>query len=493
MNLWAWPGNLWTMERLRELIEHSSLLLLINFITKSATAIMFILIARHSGSADAGLYALGVTYTLLILALLTGLEELLIREVSRQLHLSKRYLVNYLALRLALTTLLYLALVAGLTPILHYPPHVTRIVRLMALSAFPDGIAAVGQAICLAHGRLRLPAFSAFISTALKISGGMWLLVSTSSLEAIAVMQIAGSGLNAVTILAWSTHILSQGKGDWRLSWQFCRRELRLLSPFVLMGVASAVEYQADVIILSVVRDETSVAWYRAATTILLSLALLAAAFRAAIYPLMTRVASQSLVRLKLIYERSVFYLLMAVLPMAAGISLVARQLLFVLYGPGFEASVPVLRVIIWALVFIFLAVPNTRVLLALDRQRWASAFISVSVLTNVLLNVLLTPTYGETGAAVARLASTTLYVAMSFVAVYRLLKPSGIWLSLLRLMPPVLLMICAVWAARTLPLLVTILLGAVIYGLLIWATRAIPSHERSQLQQLVRSYIRVS
>jgi O-antigen/teichoic acid export membrane protein len=228
-------------------------------------------------------------------------------------------------------------------------------------------------------------------------------------------------------------------------------------------------ESQADTVLLSAFHNYAEVGRFGAATTVASSLLMFSQSYRYAVYPLMARYASESPVKLLRLYERSIRYMAMLVLPMVAGIGLLAPQIVPLVFGPSFQPTVPVLRVLILALVFLFLNEPSSRMMLVHDRQRQISLFLLGSAALNILLNILLIPSWGALGAATARLSSSMLFFAINYLYIRRFLMRANIVRSLSRPVVATAVMVCVVWSlqGQTLPL--SIGAGALTYTGTLW------------------------
>jgi len=80
----------------------------------------------------------------------------------------------------------------------------------------------------------------------------------------------------------------------------------------------------------------------------------------------------------------------------------------------------------------LFLHMPNARLMVISNNQSLIARFLVVTLGVNVVLNVVLIPRWGATGAAVARLASTSALAFLSYGFVYRRIyayTPIGTWL----------------------------------------------------------------
>ncbi|MEM7031979.1 MAG: flippase [Chloroflexota bacterium] len=480
--------SFWSPPRSSKLLQNTLLLFISNLFAKATTALLFIFIARQLGPAEGGQFSLGVTYSLILMLPLIGLEDYLIREIVRDKQQTRSFLSNFLVLRLGMTTILIIGLCAALFNTTVYSEQTTLIVSLIALTAFSEGIFSTSQSLFFAHERFWIPVILSLFTMSLKTGGGLLVLFQGGNLINLSLVYLGASWLGAILSLMSAMWLAAAVTGSWQIDVRFCWRIVGNGRSFILMGLLVGLELQADIIILSFLTNETIVGWYSAATTIFVGLALLAAAYRVAVFPTMTRLASESVTQLFGLYEKSVYYIFFLSVPLLAAVAVLAPVILPLIYQENFEQAVPILQILVWALIFLFINVPNTRLLLVLDLQGWIPIFLTVSLLVNLILNYLLVPSLAGLGAAIARIVSTATYSCLTLLLIQQQ-KPRGFQMQFIKLMTRVLLAIASmVWVVYLLRYqTISILLIAMLAGyfLVAWVSGVVPSEDRRRLKEL--------
>lgn len=374
-----------------------------------ASALLFILVSRLAGPAQAGSFSLAATYLVTVTTLMRGLDELIIRQVVRSPKQSGQTLVSFLALRLGLSVVFYggtLALVWGW---LEYSPTTAQIISILTLSAIPDSLAYVAQAVMLGHGQFSSPGWVAIGINVFKLLAGAWVLTHNGTAILVAWIWLGGSTLGMVLLIGIAFRQVEGWRGRQLLNWRLLLTNARSAMSFVGIAVLLTLDTQVDNIILSAFHPETEVAWYYAATTLLSGFLMLSQAYRFSIYPLMTRYAAQAPEKLANLYEHSIRYIGVGVIPLSVTLILSASLVVERVYGPDFQPVVQIWRILSVVLVFLYLNEPNSRMLLVHDKQGQIVFFLSASAITNLALNLLLTPQWGALGTAYARLGSSGL------------------------------------------------------------------------------------
>lgn len=355
------------------LMRNSALSLITTTISKAINTLAFILIARNLGSDLSGVFSLGTTYLAIFIAFNWGIDELLVRQVARDRSQSGPFFFTALTASIFLTSIAYGLFYLLVSKLMPYPPSTYIPLLIMGLSFIPDSLGNVAQALLAAHERFDVPLYASMLSSLIKTGGTLWalyggatvgrLLLGTNQtianpvLVQIGFFWLIGACLGALISLFAAGHFVGGLRLGRSLDRSLWSENLHMVLPFMAMGFLITLEFQTDVIILSAVRDEHEVGIYGAVTTIIFGLTMLSQAFRAAVYPLMARYQKDRPDRLEHIYDQSIFYLGALAIPMAAGLTLLAPQLIVFLYKSAFREAILPLQIIAWLLIFNFLNV----------------------------------------------------------------------------------------------------------------------------------------
>lgn len=452
-----------------ELARDSLYSIILHLAPRLANVILFILVGRLAGPSEAGVLSLAVTYLFIFTAMMRGLDDLVIRQVSREPDQAPHYLTSFLVLELGLSILSWGILLFIVLGVLDYAPSTTHTILTLALSLVPENLTCVAQSTLMGERRFGVPAATIAFASAFKLFGGVSIVLTGGKLHQVAWIWCIGSLIGMIVMLIAAFRQAGRSRPAAWVRWYPITRNWRQVLVFFSITALLTLESQADVIMLGAFHNERVVGWYTAATTVVFSLTLFSQAYQFAVYPLMTRYALHEPDKLSKLYQESIRYLGMIALPMVCGIALLAPQIVSLVYGPEFEPSVATLRILIFSLICMFLGIPNSRMMLVHNRQGWSWVFVACNVVVNLSVNLILAPSWGARGAALARLCSSTLffllnhfYVTRHFVrlnAVGLLLKPAI----------ATLVMAAAVWAVRAWPLPVTIGVGVLVYAGGIW------------------------
>jgi O-antigen/teichoic acid export membrane protein len=190
---------------------------------------------------------------------------------------------------------------------------------------------------------------------------------------------------------------------------------------FLSSGGALIFTY-ADTILIGLFMTETDVGIYRVAFQLTSVASFIVLAFHTVLFPRISKWHTEknfSLIEYSM--GKAFTYSLFIAIPMTAGGIILSEKLLYYLYGASFVSGAPVLVILLFvqmANIFMFLL---TMCLNAMDMPKTSFYITAGSALLNILLNILLIPQYGITGAAVASLVTISLNATLA----YTMLKSS--------------------------------------------------------------------
>ena len=134
--------------------------------------LVFIFVGCICGPEDAGVLSLALGYLAILTTLFTGLDDLLIREVTAAPKRVTALLLAYAVLRLPLTALLSVVVLLIGQAGSQLSPEQMLALRLIVSSAVLDALAGLGQIVLYAFGGFRLLVLPAAVTRRLAVEAG---------------------------------------------------------------------------------------------------------------------------------------------------------------------------------------------------------------------------------------------------------------------------------------------------------------------------------
>jgi O-antigen/teichoic acid export membrane protein len=348
-------------------------------------------------------FAVAVTGYLLIISD-AGLSAFAVREIARERKLTPRLGWPVVIVQAAVAGVLYALLIAGLL-LSGMSGRAFAVVALLGLSAFVHALG-IGH-VFQAYERMSTIAVVSITSAVAATAVGLAALAVTRQLAWLAAVPVA-VGIVANLVL------LRLGRRSFDLPFTLpsahaARALLRSGAPFLIAGVATQLIFSADAILIEIFRGVHELGIYAAGYAIPAQLLILTGPLMAAVYPRLASYGASGSASLTAAIAGVLGFLL---LPLALGGAAVSDQLVSFLYGTAFHRSWPVLAI---AMSLPALGAFNSVLGLALaarDRQRTVMRVAVLTAAFNVTANLVLLPTVGIVGAAIAVAASEVLTVS---------------------------------------------------------------------------------
>jgi O-antigen/teichoic acid export membrane protein len=430
-------------------------------------------ITRRLGADGLGAYNLLLSLFFIAHAFTSlGLNTLVIRDVARDRSAAGRVLWTASALGFAVSV------VAGAAVLLSarwggYGPDAVLSTALVALALFPSVVILFGESIFVACEQVHVIVLLAAIENGGRVAAGLVLVHAGFGVTAL----IASFTVLRFVTLAATLVVFRRTVGP--LRWAFDAATLRDLSRAIpVFGgilVASTLYAKLDVFFLSGMTTLAAVGYYAAAYRLFTIAQVLPKSFNTSIFPVFSRLFRQSSAEYQRAGSLSIRYLLVVLIPLAAGVQGTAAQVVPLLFGAGFGPAVPALQVLIWTVVPYGIARILASALFATDRQAVDLKVNLLSLACNVTLNLVLIPRFGLMGCAWATLISMILFVGFQAIflrgEISVVLREAGV----IRILPAAAALIGWLSWTPSLPLALRIAGGAGVYVFLLFALQVVP------------------
>jgi O-antigen/teichoic acid export membrane protein len=206
---------------------------------------------------------------------------------------------------------------------------------------------------------------------------------------------------------------------NWLFKWIIFKQLMRDSWPLLLAGFSGFIYARMDQVMLLHYLDASSVGIYSSAVKLTQVWAFIPALIIGSLFPAIVRARKIDLRLYKRrLYNLSGFTLLFAVV-ISIPIFFLAPFLISIVFGSAYISAVPILRIYLWTGVAITLVSLIQHYLLAENLTKVLLYTSLIGAITNIILNVILIPLFGASGAAWATMISY-FSVTMSAVLVIK-------------------------------------------------------------------------
>jgi len=402
------------MSTVQRIARNTALLLLSNVASFVLGFFFTMYVARYLGAQGFGVLAFALAFTA-IFGVLTdiGLQTLMIREIARDRTLVQKYLSNIAVLKVFLTIITF-GLIALTANLLHYPAETIRVVYLIGLSVVFGAFSTMFYAVFRAHERMEFEALGGVLGGALLLGGALYAISHNFSVVSFALIYFIVSVITLGYCFVVSAWRFTLPKIEVDLS--FWKEALKQAWPFALSAIFLTLYFSIDSVMLSRMKGNEAVGWYNAAYRLVLCLSFIPVAYFSAVFPLMSRFHVTSKDFLKFTYERSFKYMLTLGVPIGVGTTILASKIILLIFGVGYANSIIALQILVWSMVFIFVSGVFGQLFNSVNRQLGNTCIGAGCTLFNIVLNIVLIPRYGITGASISTVGATSIGFIINYI-----------------------------------------------------------------------------
>ncbi len=425
-----------------------------------------------------------------------GMNLVLTKEVARDHRRLGPLLVTSLSARLLLLVPVTLVLF-GYAVAIGYPTQVLVLLALLGAGSVVEAATDSLSAVLKGLDRMAAISIATIAGRFVFVFGAVGLLLLGYSIYAVAI--IAGAG--TVVTVAMQFRDLRRARrefeeiGPLRVDASAMRRLLRDSLPYFWITFFIVIYLQVDTIVISlVVESDEILGWYSVYDRLGGTLMFVPTVFMTAVYPTLSRIYAPDKVaphENHKLTQRTFQTMLLISVPFGLGLSTISRPLVILLFGEEFSNAAPVLAVGGFVISLTYLTTVLGIFLISMDRQRQWTRFIALGALLTIPLDFVLVPFFqsrydnGAIGGAVAYIITEAIILSGAIHLLPRgALGPSSLN-YVFRVLAAGIIMVGAVYPLRNMNLLIPISVGAVVYGIGVYALRLISDEDRRLLLAL--------
>lgn len=387
------------MNPVQRVAKNISVMFVSQIITYVLAFIFVMYSARYLGVDNFGILSFALAFSgIMIIFADLGLSSLMVREASRNKKLMESYLKNILSLKLILgistfiiSILIVLALGYNLSDI--------QVIAIITAYTLLTSLSSMFYALFQTFEKLEYQSIGQIITSILLISGALYLIYNKSDLLGFALLYLFVGVI--MVLYAFTICKCNYVSPKLEIDFGFWKTLLKMAIPLSVVLIFSTIAFRIDIVILSMLDTNTAVGIYSAAYKLIEVLTFIPAVFTASIYPVFSRFHIYSKNSLKTGYKRSFKYLFLIGLPIATTVSLLADEIILLVYGTQFTGSIIALKILIWAIPFTFLTFFSGTVMISINKQNLLAKIFILAIIMNVVLNVTFIPSYGYVASAV--------------------------------------------------------------------------------------------
>lgn len=365
-------------------------------------SIVVIYAARVLGAAGWGVFSYAITLAAFLTIFIDfGINAILIKESSKTSDKSYRSEILSTSFYIKLVLLaLGIFIILVIAPRFATMPQAKALLPIIAAIFIFDSLRQFGFSINQALERMEREA-GLFLFTNLAIVGfGFSLLLASRTVQAFsygyALGTAAGMIATAIVLRESLTKIFSAFR------WQLVKPILAACWPFAISGLLGSLMINTDILILGWLKPASDVGIYSAANRIIQVLYILPSIIAASTLPAFSRLVAQKSDKMRTALEHVISLSFLIAIPTAIGGIILGKEIMAGVFGGSFSPGAVAFQILLLTILIDFPAVILSGALFAHSKQKSLIAYSAIGGITNVVLDLLLIPSFGITGSAIA-------------------------------------------------------------------------------------------
>lgn len=415
----------------RRLAKNSLTPMALNLMNRGIALVFAMFYLRLLGPVDVGRYTFAVAvWSWFDIVTNYGLNTFLMREASRDRQHAGRYFASTTVLRLLLgiVAIPVLALIIAGRQLLPNPLATETLwaIALLVIGQAPATVSTGLTALFYVFEKAEYPAAVATVTTILTVAFGTVALILGTGFVGLTGVSIIVNSITLLILAALGWRLfLKEAAGAWRVDVGLQLSAVRESLPLMLNHLLATLFFKVDVPLLQLGRGDQEVGWYGLGYKYIDAYNIIPSFFTMAFFPIMSRQAKDDRAALMRSYALAVKLLVAVALPLALLTAFIAPILVDILAGAAYlPYGAIALAVMVWSIPFGWINSVTNYLLIALDQQRDLTRAFALSLVFNIVANLIFIPRYGYVAAAVITILSEIFEGAWFFWYLRRSLGP---------------------------------------------------------------------
>jgi O-antigen/teichoic acid export membrane protein len=385
--------------------RNATALTLAKFAARICTFALAIVMGRGLGVSDYGRYGFAGAVGVIVLAVADiGITPYVVREVARDRFTGDERAVRLVRFKASLS-LSALGAVIVTAMALSGATGAATVIILVIASMLADGVTGFVYGYFQGRERMGFEARSTAVAALVRSVGGIACVFAFGSLlTVLAWMLLVSSAQVAVALVRFTGTVRRPARGPAEVS----KAAISWRSVTAMGGIAffALVYLQADSVIVGVVYDHRAVGLYTAAYALVAGLQILPWQIAVAMAPVFARSHATDRAGFRDAWQDGLRIVLVLSLPLALVTSILAGEIMRLLFGESFRSAAPALAVLVWSSPVWAVNMTIAGVLRGAGRERWLVVTTGVGAVVNLGLNFWAIPAFGIDGAAAVTVAT---------------------------------------------------------------------------------------
>lgn len=403
-----------------------------------------------------------------------GLGQVTAREIAKEGADERNILGNVVGLRLMSSMILIVVAPIAIF-FFDYPVEVKWGILIVSCASLFSSLSLVMNGVFQKRIAMDRVAMAEFAGKLIQVSLIACIVKFDLGFLPIVFSVLIALAFNVLTVLLVSRRFI---RFSLRFDFSFWRGFLKESLPMGATAIITFAYFKTDTILLSLFQTSADVGVYNVAYKIIENLVFFPAMLAGLVLPLLARYFVSDRKKFIEIANKTFKVFVIIVLPLVLGTVFLARDIVQIISGPEFSASVPVLRILAFSLACIFFGHFFNMLLIVGHLQKKLMQALFFVAAFNIVLNLFVVSRYSYFGAATAAVLTEGLVVILTSSLAYRNLRFRPRLSGIGKVAVSALGMAITLYFLSESPFIVAGSVSLIVYTGLLWLTRAISSAE---------------
>jgi len=463
-----------------------SVLYMGEILSQILTLALIIVISRQLGDEGLGKYSFAFSFASIFLLLADlGMQTYVTKDVARNKKLVKEHLTKTLTLKFFLSIITFIITVAAIF-LSKRDVETVLIVFLACTAMFFYGFAGIFRSVVQGVESMQYEVVAKTVERFVAAILGGVLLLNGYGIISLLYALIFSNVVYCLLLGYFTSKNISKLSVSFDFS--YWKKIMKKSLPFCLTLIFISLYVRIDTILLGFIKGYAQTGWYSAAYKIIDIFTRMLYVPILALFPAFVRAYKESSGETKMIYHKSIGYMVMLSMPITIGLIVLSGKIILLVYGHQFDNSGIALQILSCSLLFTSLNYLMGFLLNSVGKQKLFMISTGIATVVNVLLNIIVIPKYGYVGASVV----TVMSEALNFLLMHRFVKKSGFYIDLSKILvkPAIASLVMSIFLvvlSGHVSLYILIPFGAFIYFTMMVVMKGVGKEEAHFLISLVR------
>jgi O-antigen/teichoic acid export membrane protein len=458
-------------------------------VAKLINFLLILLLTRIFSEEDFGIFSYTLAYTGMFMILCNlGLNTLVIRDIAKDRSCARQIVEDMFPIIFYLS-FVSLILMNGIAWLSGWPAYERMIILLLSFYVVFDAFSRSFISVMRAYERMEF-------ESAINILERIFLIILTILIGifnlslTILVLSFMAAELIKVII---SVAIVKNKLVNFNIKFHTVNY-LSLIKnalPFALMAIFTTISMRIDTVMIKIFHSSELSGVYNIAHKIIDSITFIPENIYYAFFPVLASLYIIDRNKFTYTFLKALKLISLLAIPVSCFLYFWASDIISLLFEPRYFTAYIALKWLALAVGALFIKYAVAVVMNVIGKQHLFSMYVGISMILNILLNLLLIPKYGIVGAGIATISSESITTITGLISLRNLLPINKIGIYAFRFIVSIALLSLFMYIIKEIPLYFAIPSAFLVYIFLLFIIKLVKFDDLAYIKQLLHARIK--